>query len=377
MIKTQPNDVNAHRKIIHIDMDAFYASIEQRDHPEYRGKPLAVGYGEKRGVVAAASYEARKYGVHSAMPSVTALRKCPHIIFATPRFDVYRGVSSQIMQIFHEYTRLVEPLSLDEAFLDVTVNFPGNRSATLIAKEIKQKIYNRTRLTASAGVSYNKFLAKIASDYRKPDGLSVIEPEKAQAFIEKLPVSKFFGVGKVTAAKMEKLGIRTGKDLKQWSEADLAQEFGKAGISYYYFARGIDDREVESERVRKSLGAEETFLDDLDEMVDILGALDQIAREVDRRAEKRNFLAKTVTLKIKYADFTLITRSKTVDYYVNSYDKLFELGKELLLQVDDLQEKKIRLLGLTLKKPDSDHSLLPTDGVQLSLDFDEWEESSS
>ena len=249
------------RKIIHIDMDAFYASIEQRDNPEYRGKPLAVGYGEKRGVVAAASYEARKYGVYSAMPS--ALRKCPNIIFAPPRFDVYRNVSNQIMQIFHEYTSLVEPLSLDEAFLDVSVNNKGTRSATLIAKEIKQKIYNRTHLTSSAGVSYNKFLAKIASDYRKPDGLFVIEPDKAEAFVEKLPIDKFFGVGKVTAKRMFELGIRTGYDLKQWSEIDLVREFGKAGISYWHFARGIDDREVESERVRKSLGAEVTFMDDL------------------------------------------------------------------------------------------------------------------
>lgn len=372
-MNTQQTDKRTQRKIIHIDMDAFYASIEQRDHPEYRGKPVAVGYGEKRGVVAAASYEARKYGVHSAMPSVTALRKCPHIIFATPRFDVYRSVSNQVMQVFHEYTRLVEPLSLDEAFLDVTENYPGNPSATLIAKEIKQKIFNRTRLTASAGVSYNKFLAKIASDMRKPNGLFVIEPEKADAFIEKLPVTKFFGVGKVTAARMEKLGIQTGKDLKQWSEIDLVDEFGKAGMAYYNYVRGIDDRVVESERVRKSLGAEETFLDDLDKMVDILGALDQIAREVQRRATKREFLAKTVTLKIKYADFTLITRSKTVEYFVNTYEKLFELGKELLLQVDDLQDKKVRLLGLTLKKPDNEQAMLPVDGVQLSIDFEDWE----
>lgn len=359
------------RKIIHIDMDAFYASIEQRDHPEYRGKPVAVGYGEKRGVVAAASYEARKYGVHSAMPSVTALRKCPHLIFATPRFDVYRSVSNQIMQIFQEYTSLVEPLSLDEAFLDVTVNNKGSRSATLIAKEIKQKIFNRTHLTASAGVSYNKFLAKIASDVKKPNGIFIIEPDKAEDFIEKLPVNKFFGVGKVTAKRMDELGIKTGYDLKQWSELDLAREFGKAGISYYNFARGIDDREVESERVRKSLGAEVTFLDDLDEIVDILGALDQIAHEVQRRAEKRKFMAKTVTLKVKYADFNQVTRSKTVNNFVNSYDKLFEIGKELLLQVDDIEEKKIRLMGLTLKKSDADLNLLLSEGIQLKLDFED------
>ena len=359
------------RKIIHIDMDAFYASIEQRDNPEYRGKPVAVGYGEKRGVVAAASYEARKYGVHSAMPSVTALRKCPHLIFTPPRFEVYRSVSNQIMQIFQEYTSMVEPLSLDEAFLDVTVNNKGSRSATLIAKEIKQKIFNRTHLTASAGVSYNKFLAKIASDYQKPDGIFVIEPHKAETFVDKLPVNKFFGVGKVTSKRMEELGIKTGYDLKQWSELDLAREFGKAGISYYNFARGIDNREVESERVRKSLGAEVTFLDDLDEIVDILGALDQIAHEVQRRSEKRKFMAKTVTLKVKYSDFTIITRSKTSNNFVNSYEKLFEIGKELLLQVEDLEEKKIRLMGLTLKKSDADLNLLLSEGIQLKLDFED------
>lgn len=357
------------RKIIHIDMDAFYASIEQRDHPEYRGKPLAVGYGEKRGVVAAASYEARKFGVHSAMPSVTALRKCPHIIFVMPRFDVYRNVSNQIMQIFLEYTDKVEPLSLDEAFLDVTVNHKGIRSATEIAREIKQKIFNRTHLTASAGISYNKFLAKIASDYQKPDGLFVIEPAKAAAFVEKLPVEKFFGVGKVTAARMTELGIRTGYDLKQWHEADLVREFGKAGSAYYHFARGEDTREVESERVRKSLGAEETFLEDLSEIVDILAALDQIAREVSRRAEKRQFLAKTLTLKIKYADFTVITRSRTMNYYIKTHREMFELGKELLLHVDGLQEKKIRLMGLTLKNADADLPQRPFNGLQLSLDF--------
>lgn len=359
------------RKIIHVDMDAFYASIEQRDNPDYRGKPVAVGYGEKRGVVAAASYEARRYGVHSAMPSVTALRKCPHIIFVMPRFDHYRNVSNQIMQIFLEYTDKVEPLSLDEAFLDVTVNHKGNRSATLIAKEIKQKILNRTRLTASAGVSYNKFLAKIASDYKKPNGLFVIEPAEAEVFVEKLPVNSFFGVGKVTAARMEELGIKTGADLKQWSEIDLVREFGKAGIAYYHFARGIDDREVESERVRKSLGAEETFTEDLGEMVDILAALDQLAAEVHRRADKKKFLARTLTLKIKYADFTVITRSRTVGHYIRTYRQLFDLGKELLLQVDDLQEQKIRLMGLTLKNADVDPGALPEEGVQLMLEFED------
>lgn len=352
-------------------MDAFYASIEQRDNPDLRGKPVAVGYGEKRGVVAAASYEARRYGVHSAMPSVTALRKCPHIHFVMPRFDVYRSVSNQIMQIFLEYTDKVEPLSLDEAFLDVTVNHRGIRSATHIAQEIKQKILNRTRLTASAGVSYNKFLAKIASDFRKPDGLFVIEPAKAAEFVENLPTAKFFGVGKVTAARMAELGINTGYDLKQWSEMDLVREFGKAGSMYYHYARGEDDREVESERIRKSLGAEETYLEDLGEIVDMLGALDQIAREVCRRAEKQKFLAKTLTLKIKYADFKVITRSRTVDHYIKTYQEMIDLGTELLMQVEDLEEKRVRLMGLTLKNADADLAHLQTDGIQLSLDFKE------
>jgi DNA polymerase-4 len=364
------------RKIIHIDMDAFYASIEQRDNPEYRGKPVAVGYGGKRGVVAAASYEARRYGIHSAMASVIALQKCPHLIFVMPRFDIYREVSHQIMQIFLEYTDKVEPLSLDEAFLDVTVNKKGIHSATAIAKEIKQKIYNRTRLTASAGVSYNKFLAKIASDYRKPNGLFVIPPEKAEAFIERLPVERFFGVGKVTAARMNELGIKTGYDLKQWAETDLVKHFGKVGSVYYWFARGIDDREVESEHIRKSLGTEETFPEDIYEMVDALRALDEISEELYRRAEKRKFFAKTLTLKIKYADFTLITRSRTVDYLIRTYCQIFELGKELLLSVEDIQEKKIRLMGLSLRNPEMEVSR-EEQPLQLSFDFKEFDDSSS
>ena len=350
-------------------MDAFYASIEQRDNPEYREKPLAVGYGEKRGVVAAASYEARRYGVRSAMASVTALRKCPHLIFVMPRFDVYKSVSNQVMQIFREYTDKVEPLSLDEAFLDVTENKKEVEIATQIAKEIKQKIHQQTRLTASAGVSYNKFLAKIASDYNKPNGLYVITPEKSEKFIEKLAIEKFFGVGKVTAQRMHELGIKNGFDLKKHTEMELIHHFGKAGSMYYQFAHGIDEREVESEYVRKSLGAEETFAEDLYEMVDLLRALDEIAREVHRRADKRSFLAKTLTLKIKYADFTVITRSKTVDYYLRTYDHLFDLGKELLLQVDDIEERKIRLMGLTLKNAESDLLILANQPVQLTLEF--------
>lgn len=350
-------------------MDAFYASIEQRDNPEYRGKPLAVGYGGKRGVVAAASYEARKYGVHSAMPSVTALRKCPDLIFVMPRFDVYKSVSAQIMQIFKEYTDLVEPLSLDEAFLDVTENKKRMEIATEIAKEIKQKIFNQTRLTASAGVSFNKFIAKIASDYRKPDGLTIITPQRAEKFLEKLPIEKFFGIGRVTAQRMHELGIKNGFDLKQYDESEFVRRFGKMGSMYYQFVRGIDEREVESEHVRKSLGAEETFSEDLYRMVDLLSALDEIAREVHRRAEKRNFIAKTLTLKVKYADFAIITRGRTVDYYLKTYEQLFDLAKELLLLVEDIEERKIRLLGLSLKNAEihpDDSTNLP---IQLELDF--------
>lgn len=350
-------------------MDAFYASIEQRDNPEYRGKSLAVGYGGKRGVVAAASYEARKYGVHSAMPSVTALRKCPDLIFVMPRFDVYKSVSAQIMQIFKEYTDLVEPLSLDEAFLDVTENKKRMEIATEIAKEIKQKIFNQTRLTASAGVSFNKFIAKIASDYRKPDGLTIITPQRAEKFLEKLPIEKFFGIGRVTAQRMHELGIKNGFDLKQYDESELVRRFGKMGSMYYQFVRGIDEREVESEHVRKSLGAEETFSEDLYRMVDLLSALDEIAREVHRRAEKRNFIAKTLTLKVKYADFAIITRGRTVDYYLKTYEQLFDLAKELLLLVEDIEERKIRLLGLSLKNAEihpDDSTNLP---IQLELDF--------
>ena len=350
-------------------MDAFYASIEQRDNPDYRGKPLAVGYGGKRGVVAAASYEARKFGVRSAMPSVTALRKCPDLIFVMPRFDVYKSVSAQIMQIFKEYTDLVEPLSLDEAFLDVTENKKEMEIATDIAKEIKQKILLQTRLTASAGVSYNKFLAKVASDYNKPNGLTVITPKRAEKFLEKLPIEKFFGVGRVTAQRMHELGIKNGFDLKQHEEAELVRYFGKAGSMYYQFVRGIDEREVESEYVRKSLGAEETFSEDLYRVVDLLRALDEIAREVHRRAEKREFVAKTLTLKVKYADFAIITRSRTVNYYIKTYEQIFDLAKELLMLVDDIEERKVRLLGLTLKNTETNLYESADLPIQLELEF--------
>ncbi|MDR1331683.1 MAG: DNA polymerase IV, partial [Tannerella sp.] len=268
------------RKIIHIDMDAFYASVEQRDNVELRGKPVAVGYPEARGVVAAASYEARRYGVHSAMPSLTARNKCPSLVFVTPRFDVYHEVSRQIRTIFYEYTDMVEPLSLDEAFLDVTENHKNNPSATLIAREIKRRIYEATGLRASAGVSINKFLAKIASDYKKPDGLFVILPEEAERFVESLKIEWFFGVGKVTAQKMYENGIYTGADLKRHSEQELVRLFGKAGRSFYLNARGIDDREVQAERIIKSISNETTFLKDKDSMTLLLVELYHLAGEV-------------------------------------------------------------------------------------------------
>lgn len=361
---------SVNRKILHIDMDAFYASIEQRDNPELRGKPLAVGYGEKRGVVAAASYEARKYGVYSAMPSVVAIRKCPHLIFVSPHFDVYRSVSEQVREIFFEYTDQVEPLSLDEAFLDVTINKKGMHSATHIAKEIKQKIFEETGLTASAGVSYNKFLAKIASDYKKPNGIYVITPQKGVGFIEQLTINKFFGVGRVTAAKMNELGIYTGADLKKWSEIDLAHHFGKAGLSYYQYARGLDNREVESERIRKSLGSEETFLEDIYDLSIIEQELDKIAQEVARRSTKRDFKAKTLTLKIKYADFTIVTRSITLNDYIYKASDMLQIAMELLSRVDDIEDKKVRLLGLTLSNPDVEEVYLPGMPIQLKIDFE-------
>lgn len=358
------------RKILHIDMDAFYASIEQRDNPELKGKPLAVGYGEKRGVVAAASYEARKYGVYSAMPSVVAKRKCPDLIFVSPHFDVYRSVSEQVREILFEYTDQVEPLSLDEAFLDVTINKKNMRSATHIAKEIKQKIFEETGLTASAGVSYNKFLAKIASDYRKPNGIYVITPQKGVAFIEQLTINKFFGVGRVTAAKMNELGIYTGADLKKWSKIDLVHHFGKAGLSYYQYARGLDSREVEAERIRKSLGSEETFLEDIYDLAVIEQELDKISQEVTRRANKRDFKAKTLTLKIKYADFTIVTRSITLNEYIDKANDMLQIAMELLSRVDDIANKKVRLLGLTLSNPDLEEVYPPGMPIQLKIDFD-------
>ncbi|WP_262481191.1 DNA polymerase IV [Algoriphagus ornithinivorans] len=331
------------RKIIHVDMDAFYASVEQLDHPEWRGKPLVVGGNAARGVVAAASYEARKYGIHSAMSSVLAARKCPHLIFAKARFDRYREISHQIREIFYEYTDLVEPLSLDEAFLDVTENKKDIKSAILIARQIRAKIKEATGLNASAGVSYNKFLAKIASDLNKPNGQAVILPEEAEEFLEKLPIGKFFGIGKVTTEKMQKLGIHNGKDLKDFSLQFLTKKFGKSGLHYYNIVRGIHLSEVQPHRIRKSLSAENTFDRDLITVQEMEEQLFPIFEEVIRRLEKSGVKGRTITLKLKYSDFTQQTRSKTLEQYPEK-ELIWEIAKELLYQEEI--PKAVRLLGL-------------------------------
>ncbi len=335
------------RKIIHIDMDAFFASVEQRDNPELAGKPIAVGGSGKRGVVAAASYEARKYGVYSAMSSRIAIQKCPELIFVKPRFDVYKTVSLIIRSIFKDYTDLVEPLSLDEAYLDVTSNKKGMPSATLIAREIKHRIKDQTKLTASAGVSVNKFLAKIASDYHKPDGLFVIPPGNVTAFIEALPIEKFFGVGKVTATRMKKLGIYTGADLRRMEKEQLKKLFGKAGGYFYEVSRGIDSRPVVSYRPRKSLGAETTFEEDYQNPDELIEQLNHLAKLVHDRAEKSGNFGITLTVKIKFSDFTQITRSTTIDNYIRGDESISKLAEELFRKAF-IPGMKIRLLGITI-----------------------------
>jgi DNA polymerase-4 len=335
------------RKIIHIDMDAFYASVEQRDNPELRGKPVAVGGSRERGVVAAASYEARKFGVRSAMPSITAKRQCPELIFIKPRFDAYRAVSLQIREIFAEHTHLIEPLALDEAYLDVTENRKGIETATEIAMEIRARIRAETGLTASAGVSYNKFLAKLASDHRKPDGLFVITPKMGPAFVESLPVGKFHGVGPATTAKMNRLGIQTGLDLRAQSMPFLQEHFGKAGAFYYWIARGVDERPVRADRIRKSVGAENTFSADLFTFEDARVALAPIIDKVWRHCESAGTRGRTVTLKIKYADFQQITRSQSVRDVIDGRVALEEICLTLL-KAQYPMAKGIRLLGISL-----------------------------
>lgn len=354
------------KKIIHIDMDAFYASVEQRDHPEYRGKALAVGRAEERGVVAAASYEARKYGVHSAMSSLKALKLCPHLIFAPARIEVYKAVSEEIHQIFHQYTDIIEPLSLDEAFLDVTENKKGIPLAVDIARAIKQEIKEKLGLIASAGVSYNKFLAKIASDYRKPDGLYVIHPQRAMAFISRLPIEAFWGIGKITAKKMHSLGVHNGEQLKTCSLEFLTRNFGKAGQLYYDFSRGVDPRPVEALRVRKSVGCEYTFERDLTDHTALIINLWHIADELIRRLEKSEFKGQTLTLKIKFSDFTQITRNISIGHELNKMQEILPLAKKLLKDLN-LTNYKIRLMGLTVSHPlEEDNNAEP---VQLSFKF--------
>ena len=335
------------RKIIHIDMDAFYASVEQRDNPELRGKPVAVGGSRERGVVAAASYEARKFGVHSAMPSITAKRKCPDLVFVKPRFDAYKAISLQIRDIFAEYTPIIEPLSLDEAYLDVTENLKVIISATQIAEDIRARIRAETELTASAGVSYNKFLAKLASDHRKPDGLFVITPKMGPVFVETLPVRKFHGVGPATAKKMARLGIETGLDLRAQTQAFLQQHFGKAGSYYYWAARGIDERPVRADRIRKSVGAENTFAADLFTYEAARDALQEIVDKVWRYCEGSGIRARTVTLKVKFGNFQQITRSRTGQMQIGTRSELEQLNNALLEPLFPVAGG-VRLLGVSL-----------------------------
>ena len=342
-------------------MDAFFASVEQRDFPELKGKPVAVGGNGERGVVAAASYEARKFGVYSAMPSSVARRKCPGLIFTRPRFEVYKEVSGQIRAIFHNYTDLVEPLSLDEAYLDVTTNKKGIGSAILIAREIKKEILKTTNLTASAGVSYNKFLAKTASGLQKPDGLTLIHPDKAEDFISKLAIEKFYGIGKVTADKMKRLKIFNGADLRRMDIPFLVKHFGKTGRFYYHISRGLDSREVNPNRIRKSIGAENTFSKDLFTFQEIWEALLKISEKVDMRAGKARIMAKTLTVKIKFNDFELVTRSKTRLNAIQNEEEVKMILEELLQEFNP-PPKGIRLLGISF-------SNFLGEGAQLTLDF--------
>ena len=353
------------RKIIHVDMDAFYASVEQMDNPALRGKPIAVGGSENRGVVAAASYEARKYGVRSAISSIIAKKNCPDLIFVSPRFDRYKEISAQIQNIFYEYTDLVEPLSLDEAYLDVTVNKKGNPSATLLAQEIRQRIFDTVGLTASAGISVNKFVAKIASDYNKPNGQKTVKPEEVIPFLEQLAIRKFHGVGKVTTEKMYQLGIFTGLELKNKSLEFLEKHFGKSGNFYYNVVRGIHNSEVKSNRITKSVAAEHTFDSNLSSEVFMMEKLEIIASSLEKRLKKHNVAGKTITLKIKYSDFTQQTRSKTMPYFVSDKALILEIVSELLYQ--ERMKNSVRLLGIALSNLNTE--LKKFVAVQLKFDF--------
>lgn len=362
------------RKIIHVDMDAFYASVAQMDNPELQGKPIAVGGGGPRGVISAASYEARKFGVKSAMTGRLAIKLCPDLIFVKTDFERYKVISKQVRAIFLDYTDLVEPLSLDEAYLDVTENKKGNPSATHIAKEIRTRIHTEIGLTASAGISINKFIAKIASDYNKPNGQKTVNPEDVLVFLEALDIRKFYGVGKVTAEKMYQLGIFTGKDLKSKSLEYLESNFGKSGEFYFDVVRGIHKSEVKPNRIRKSLAAERTFNDNLSSEIFMQEKLEHIANEVAKRLQLSKVAGKTITLKIKYSDFTLQTRSKTLDYYISDKSLILETATLLLYQ--ERLKNSVRLLGISLsnlntyggKKPNPKVEENPY-SVQLKFEF--------
>jgi len=362
--------LSEYRKIIHIDMDAFYASVEQRDDPALKGKPIVVGGSAKRGVVASASYEAREYGVRSAMPSITAKRLCPQLIFVPHRFHVYEEVSRQIRTIFKSYTDLVEPLSLDEAFLDVTEPKRGPKSATLIAEDIRKEIVEQTHLTASAGVSFNKFLAKIASDINKPNGIKVIHPEEAVAFLEQLKIEKFFGIGKVTAEKMHRMGIRTGADLKKLDLIELGKRFGKVGRYYFNIVRGNDNRIVNPNRIRKSIGAERTFSDDITNIAEMKDRIQHVAQRVFEYMEQKNNFGRTLSLKIKTADFKTLSRSKTFNQEITSLNLMLETAFELLEKVKS-EITAVRLLGVSVSNLQREHL---GEGVQLEFDFENLDE---
>lgn len=348
-------------------MDAFFASVEQLDNPELRGKPVAVGGSGERHVVASASYEARNFGVRSAMPSVTAKKLCPQLIFVKHRFERYIEVSEQILEIFREYSDVIEPLSIDEAFLDVTINKKGIGSATVIATKIKDEIREKTGLTASAGISFNKFLAKIASDVRKPDGLFLILPEEAEKFIGELPIEKFYGIGRVTAEKMHKLGIHKGSDLKKWDLLSLMRNFGKVGKFYYDIVRGIDDRPVTPETERKSIGTEITYEKDLKTSFEIIAELYKVEKELMTRLEHAGISGRTISLKVKFADFRQITRSRTLPGYIRDFNTLHNTVTGIRKSLD-LAESRIRLLGVSISNLETDEC----SDSQLSL-FDETE----
>jgi DNA polymerase-4 len=358
------------RKIIHVDMDAFYASVEQLDNPELKGKAIAVGGSGKRGVISAASYEARKFGVKSAMAGNLAIKLCPELIFVQPHFERYNEISKKIRMIFYDYTDLVEPLSLDEAYLDVTNNKKGNPSASLLAKEIRERIFNEVGLTASAGISINKFVAKVASDYNTPNGQKTVNPEEVIEFLEQLGIRKFYGVGKVTAEKMYQLGIFTGRDLKLKSIEYLDEHFGKSGKYYYFVVRGIHNSDVKPNRIRKSLAAERTFSENLSSEVFMLEKLEHIAAEVSRRLTKSKVAGKTVTLKIKYSDFTLHTRSKTLHYFISDKALILETTKDLLYQ--EKLSNSVRLLGISMSNLNTETKNKPEQksvSVQLKFAF--------